>query len=277
MIITNISGGFGNQLFMYACGYAVAKRLGTKLKLDISYLATDNLRDYELDKLNIRYDSMFSVFFCKYYLLKVICRKLVHAWMKCRYNFFYEKQGYTYDDTIKSVPNNTYLYGYWQTEKYFVDCRKDILKMFTPKYALSKGCKDYIQQVSKCQSVAVHVRRGDYVALGNCLGPEYYDRAVETINSQIQNPIFYVFSDDMEYAKEMFVGKQGTYKYVEYKSDNLTLDDFFIMKECRHIIMANSSFSWWAAWLNDYADKIVVCPKEKQWDGDFYPNNWIKL
>ncbi len=277
MIITKISDGFGNQLFMYACGYAVSRHLDTKLMLDTSYLDTNRLRHYELDKLNICYDKMFGVSVCRYYPLKVLCRKIVHAYMKWRYRFLYEKSGVSYDFNTKDIKNNTYLFGYWQSEKYFLSYRDELLKMFTPKYVLSEGCIDYVRQVKACQSVAVHVRRGDYVALGNCLGTEYYDEAIKIINSRITNPVYYIFSDDLSYAKLIFDEKQGTYKYVEYLSDNLSLDDFFIMKECNHIIMANSSFSWWAAWLNNNADKIVICPKIKQWDGDFYPKNWINL
>ena len=277
MIIAKISDGFGNQLFMYACGYAMAKRFNTKLMLDVSYLDTNVLRRYELDKLNIYFNRLFSVSDYKFYPLKVLCRKLVHIWMRCCYHFFYEDKGSGYESNIQHLSNNTYLFGYWQSEKYFLNYRSDLLKMFTPKYKLSDGCRDYIKEVGTCQSVALHVRRGDYVELGNCLDVKYYNEAIEKINSQITNPIYYVFSDDLEYAKQMFAEKVGIYKYVEYKSENQTLDDFFIMKECHHIIMANSSFSWWAAWLNNYMDKIVICPRIKQWDGDFYPKDWIKL
>ena len=277
MIIAKISDGFGNQLFMYACGYTVSKRLHTKLMLDISYLDTNSLRSYELDKLNICFDRKFTVLALKFYPLKVLCRKIAHAYMKLCYKYLYEKSGCGYNDNVRGATNRTYLFGYWQSEKYFSDCRCDLLKMFTPRYELSEGCKYYIEQVRACQSIAIHVRRGDYVALGNCLDTSYYDKAIDIINSQVENPVYYVFSDDLDYAKQIFTHKRGIYKYVEYQSDNLSLDDFFIMKECRHIIMANSSFSWWAAWLKSNADKIVICPKIEQWDGDFYPESWMKL
>ncbi len=276
MIITRISDGFGNQLFMYACGYATSRRLYAKFMLDISYLDTSSLRHYELDKLNICFDGRFTVSACRFYLLKVICRKIVHVYMKLRYKYIYEKSGCGYNN-INNATDGTYLSGYWQSERYFSDYRCDLLKMLTPRYELSAGCKSYIEQVCTCQSVAVHVRRGDYVVLGNCLDTLYYDKAIDIINSQVNNPIYYVFSDDMDYAKHIFAHKDGIYRYVEYESDNLSLDDFFIMKECHHIVMANSSFSWWAAWLNTHEDKIVVCPKRKQWDNDFYPESWQKI
>lgn len=277
MIITKISDGLGNQLFMYACGYALSKRLNTKLKLDISYLDTSPLRTYELNKLNICFDILFTVDPCRYYLLKVFCRKIMHAWMKCRYSLFKEKYEYKFDSDILNIKDNTYLNGYWQSEKYFKSYRNDLLKMFTPKYELSDGCKNYIHWVHNNNSVAIHVRRGDYVALGICIGNEYYDKAITYIEKKIESPVYYVFSDDLYYAKDMFKDKQGIYNYVKYESSNLGLDDFFIMKECDHIIMANSSFSWWAAWLNNNDDKIVVCPKYEQREGDFYPEEWKQI
>lgn len=277
MIITKISDGFGNQLFMYACGYALSKQLRTKLMLDVSYLDTNSLRSYELNKLSIRYDKLFSVQIFRYYLLKVFFRKLVHACMKFFYKPFYERQIFKYDTSILNVKETTYLFGYWQSEKYFKHFRNDLLKMFTPKYELSEECKSYINQVQACNSVAIHVRRGDYVALGICLSRKYYEEAIDLINRRVKEPIFYVFSDDLEFAKQMFEEKQGLFNFVKYRSTNPSLDDFFIMKECNHIIMANSTYSWWAAWLNNNSDKIVVCPKPKQGKDDFYPDEWVKL
>ena len=166
MIATKISDGFGNQLFMYACGYAAAQRLNTKLLLDTSFIDTNKLRCYELDKLNIKYDKRFSTEWLKLYPLKVLYRIIVRGWMLSRYTIFKEKKIYHFDLDYPSIQDNTYLYGYWQTEKYFKDCRKDLLQMFTPNYELSSGCKEYINKAHDCNSVAVHVRRGDYVKIG---------------------------------------------------------------------------------------------------------------
>ena len=278
MIITKISDGFGNQLFMYACGYAAAKRLNTKLTLDISYLDTNTLRKYELNKLNIRYDRSFSTASMKYYPLKVILRKLIHGWMRLRYPIYIEKKQYFYDNEFTKLKNNTYLFGYWQTEKYFRNYRKDLLRLITPKYALSERCKDYINKVQKCNSVAVHIRRGDYIKLGICLDSSYYQKAFSLVEEKNKDIVYFIFSDDKEYARQMFAADvQRQFEYVQYNSSNPTLDDFFIMKACKHIIMANSSFSWWAAWLNDNPDKMVLHPKTKLINSDFYPEEWIAV
>lgn len=276
MIITKISDGFGNQLFMYACGYAASRRLSTKLALDLTYLSTNNLRNYELDKLNIVYDKIFTVDNIRY-PLNIAVRKILHLIIRCQYNLFREKDTYKFDERISNIGENSYLFGYWQTEKYFKDYREDILKIFTPNYELSQTCKLLVEKVKNSNSVAVHVRRGDYVKLGICLNLLYYKNAFAVLNKKFRNLTYFIFSDNVEYAKQMFKDMDGNFEYVENASSNTTLDDFFIMKECKHIIMANSSYSWWAAWLNANPNKIVIYPKDKQSITDFYPKEWIMV
>ena len=277
MIITKISGGFGNQLFMYACGYAAAQRLNTRLILDTSFMDTDSLRSYELDKLNIKFDKRFSTEWLKLYPLKVLYRKIIRGMMITRYTTFKEKKTYHFDPKYLSIKNNTYLYGYWQTEKYFKNYREDLLQMFTPRYELSPDCREYISRVNNCNSVAVHVRRGDYVKIGICLDTSYYFHAFKHLEQRMNNIIYFVFSDDMEYARQMFKNAQQEIVYVQYMPVNPALDDFFIMKACKHIIMANSSFSWWAAWLNNNPNKQVLYPKTSWAGTDFYPEEWTMI
>lgn len=277
MIITKISDGFGNQLFMYACGYTIAKRLSTSLLLDISYLDNSTLRKYELNRLNIKYKFIFTTRKQKYYPLKVVYRKLYHVWLHIKgFHFFKEKQNYIYNPDFEQLKSQTYLYGYWQTEKYFKDYRSDILKMFTPNYPISTGCKEYIKMAEQCYSVAIHVRRGDYVNLGICLDQSYYHKALLKIKEMVKTPQFFIFSDNIEFAKQLFEGGNGDISFVQYSSENSTLEDLFIMKSCKHIIMANSSYSWWAAWLNDNPNKIVIHPNDHQID-DFYPSEWLTV
>lgn len=276
MIITKISDGFGNQLFMYACGYAASRRLSTKLALDLTYLSTNSLRKYELDKLNISYDKIFSVDNIQY-PLNIAVRKILHLIIRCQYKIFREKTAYKYDKRITNIAQNSYLFGYWQTEKYFKEYREDILKMFTPRYNLSQEINSFIDKVRSCNSVAVHVRRGDYVKLGICLDSSYYKNAFTVLNEKFKDLTYFVFSDNVEYAKQMFKDMDGTFEYVENLSSNSTLDDFFVMKECKHIIMANSSYSWWAAWLNNNPQKVAIYPNDKQFMSDFYPKEWIMI
>lgn len=276
MIITKISDGFGNQLFMYACGYAISKRLNKKLFLDITYLDNNNIRSFELDKFNIFYNKLITTRAVKFYVFRVIIRKLIHFFMRSCFSLFKEKYPYVYDNNILKITNNTYIEGYWQCEKYFKDYRVDILNMLTPTFKLSVGCQNYIKRVQKNNSVAIHLRRGDYVNLGLCLDISYYCKAIGKVKNYISNPVFYVFSDDILYAKKIFNEENG-FIFVEYKSENSTIEDLLIMKECKNIIIANSTYSWWAAWLNNNPNKIVIYCKDKRNINDFYPNEWISI
>lgn len=229
-----------------------------------------------MDKLNISYDKIFSVDNIQY-PLNIAVRKILHLIIRCQYKIFREKTAYKYDKRITNIAQNSYLFGYWQTEKYFKEYREDILKMFTPRYNLSQETNSFIDKVRSCNSVAVHVRRGDYVKLGICLDSSYYKNAFTVLNEKFKDLTYFVFSDNVEYAKQMFKDMDGTFEYVENLSSNSTLDDFFVMKECKHIIMANSSYSWWAAWLNNNPQKVAIYPNDKQFMSDFYPKEWIMI
>ena len=123
------------------------------------------------------------------------------------------------------------------------------------------------------------------MGIGCQLNMEYYDQAISMMKSKYpgEKLILYVFSDDIDFCKHYFSEKQHFATediqlcYPQYESDNYTLDDLFLMSHCKHMIMANSSYSWWAAWLNQYKEKTVICPELGMWKGDFYPDDWIKI
>jgi glycosyltransferase family 11 len=277
MIISEFIGGFGNQLFEYACAYAQARRMNTKLVLDSMLLATDTLRNYELDSLSLRYDFVFRIPHKYPYIIKVALRKCFHFLLRIIAKNYKERKAYVFDDKIYALSGNWRLRGYWQSEKYFKDYRDEIVSMFTPTYPMTTSFLKLKKQIESTNSVAVHVRRGDYVALGICLSDVYYREALLRICQKVNDPVFYVFSDDMEYAKQLFaefVSEQVV--PVCYEGHNSTIEDFLLMKSCKHNIMANSSYSWWAAWANVHEDKIVVAPKRENKD-DFYPEEWIQV
>lgn len=262
---------------MYACGYAVAQRVGTRLALDTTVLDTNPIRSFELNKLNIQYEKIFSAGSLRLKCAKVLYRKILHKNILRKYKEYAEKTPYQFQKDILNVTDDTYISGYWQSPKYFSEYREELLKLFTPRYTQSEKALDYIEWVKACNSVAIHIRLGDYKKIGNCLDLSYYKRAIETIQANNPNLIFFVFSDDIPEAKKIFQNMNGEFEFVSYASENLTLDDFFIMKSCKHQIIANSSYSWWAAWLNENTDKIVICPEKGEWKGDFYPDDWIKI
>lgn len=285
MIVTKISDGFGNQLFMYACGYALAKKHKTTLILDINTMASNSMRRYELDSLNIKYEKLLRLGTLSNCTILKIAGKIQSFVFSHTMHFYRGKINVGYDEGINFVENNTYIIGYWQSEKYFAEYREELLKLLTPKKERSNMVNQLYSEMYNCNSVALHVRRGDYVGVGCQLNMEYYDQAISMMKLKYpkEKLVLYVFSDDIEFCKKYFSEKQGVadrgiqLRYPQYESDNYTLEDLFLMSHCKHMIMANSSYSWWAAWLNQNKEKTVICPELGMWKGDFYPSNWIKI
>lgn len=266
MIISTIKDGFGNQLFMYACAYSVAKNSGSKLVIDTSFLATSKLRNYELGRLNIKYDYLFHIPNYIPNFLKILIRKLFQLYIKLIAEKYNERKSYEFDSKVLKLKGSYRLYGYWQSEKYFVQYRKELLDMLIPNYDMTDSFKTMLSKIQNTQSVSIHVRRGDFIALGFCLNDEYYKKAIQYIIERIKNPIFYVFSDDIEYAKKMFSNFDVAIEIINYKSIDSTVEDFLLMKSCKHNIIANSTYSWWGAWANCNPDKIVICPPRESPD-----------
>lgn len=278
IIISVLTGGFGNQLFEYACAYAQARRTNARLIIDATFLSTDSLRDYELGTFNLHYYSKLTIPKRLPYLLKIGIRKIVHTPLRLYSKCYKEKEGYVFDKNVLTLRGKWRLHGYWQSEKYFKDYRKEILEMLTPTYRPTTSFMQLLNQIKSTESISVHVRRGDYVALGICLGDEYYRNALRLMCEKVKDAVFYVFSDNMEYAKELFENTLEGAKviFVVYEAKNSTIEDFLLMKACKHNITANSSYSWWGAWANDNEDKLVICPRRDNKD-DFYPEMWIQI
>ena len=243
MIVSTITDGFGNQLFMYACGYAMARRHKEKLALDTTYLATSNLREYELGGLRVEYDKLYSINKSLPYFLKVVLRKVIHACMFMRFKQYLEKQAWHYDGELLQTTGSCRLRGYWQSEKYFKDYRNEILKMLSPSYEQTASFKELLSKIQNTNSISVHIRRGDYVALGICLSDVYYKAAIRLMSEKVNAPEFYVFSDDIEYAKGLFDGIENTkIHFVKYEARNATIEDFLLMKSCKNFIYGNMYF-----------------------------------
>lgn len=285
-VIVNLAGGFGNQLFCYSFGYALAKRKNAELIIDTSTQDNGLTRSLELMKLNIRFNHRISYkykrgVFERAVLNKIRKRKAIGFTTKI-YN---EINPTIFEDAVFDIQENTYFKGNWQSEKYFINYRDELLEMLTPKEERNVSVRNLCSEMNNCNSVAVHIRRGDYVKIGCQLNMSYYDAAISMIRAKLPEAklVLYIFSDDIDFCKKYFSEKQEfadkgiELRYPQYKSDNYTLDDLFLMSNCKHMIMANSSYSWWAAWLNQNKEKIVICPELGMWKGDFYPDNWIKI
>jgi len=290
MIIVNLIGGLGNQMFQYACGRAVAEHTGQKLKLDITGFKDYKLRKYSLDCFNISAEFATEkeiklykegrLWFINYFSKKILKRELI------KNKRFIKEKHFHFDPTILNLKGNCYLFGYWQSEKYFIDIKDIILKEFTLKRPLSQSAKEYENIILSSQSVSIHVRRGDYVnnpitnSYHGVCDISYYEKAVDIIYKKVENPKFFIFSDDLSWVKENFKFLKNSL-FVELKNAP-DYEEMFLMSRCKHNIIANSSFSWWGAWLNQNPNKIVIAPKEWFKDNsintnDLIPLSWIRI
>ncbi len=278
MTIVKINGGLGNQMFQYAIAKAVSMKTNQVFKLDISAYETYKLFDYRLNIFNID-EKIATKKDIQYFkgqnnLLNKILLKL-----KLKKKIYNEKERTIYDNKVFDK-ENIYLDGYWQNEKYFVDIRDEILRDFSLKKTTIVNVDNYLEKIHNTNSISIHVRRGDYSKHPEIgiLDISYYEKAVEYISRRVENPIYYIFSNDIKWCQENF-------KFIENKifinSTKTEIEDMVLMKNCKHNIVANSSFSWWSAWLNENDNKIVIAPKK--WmainpnNYKWIPSYWIEL
>ena len=290
MIVSQLCGGLGNQMFQYALGYSVARKLRVDLRLDISPLETDPLRDYECDKFNISGKVIDKRELNG--LLEKTNKKNIFS------NFFRSRRppslkivresGFTFDPAILNKEGDLYLIGYWQSEKYFKAYRNDLLSEFQLKDQITEPRQVYLNAIKTATlPISIHVRRGDYVNNPSTLAyhgtctPEWYQRAIDLIASESEQATFFVFSDDPTWCKTNIPHK-GSMIFVEPQKDGHDIQDMMLMSQCHRQITANSSFSWWGAWLNQKMEKRVIVPKK--WFGsaphdtsDLLPADWERL
>ena len=192
-----------------------------------------------------------------------------------------------YHSEFIDLPDNTYLFGYWQSEQYFSGIEDLIRTEFAHKKPPTGRIRDIADNIRRCESVSVHVRRGDYISHpivrqvhGVCT-QEYYMEAIKEVVKSVSRPHFFVFSDDPQWVRE-HLRTDYPVTYVTYNSAGDASEDLRLMSLCRHNIIANSSFSWWGAWLNENKEKIVITPRfwfldRDRQNRDLLPAKWKKL
>ena len=251
------------------------------LKLDLTIFETYNLHNgYRLDQFSIHADIATENEIIN---LKggnnVLFSALRKAGLFKRKSYFKEKRSSYFDSSVfkKSF---IYLDGYWQNELYFSNIRELLLRELSPINSMNDlGCA-YLESIKKSNSVSLHVRRGDYLNLKNIgvLDVDYYMKAVEYIRKNVEKPTFFIFSDDLDWCKKS-LGFMGGCTYVDRTQTEI--DDLKLMSFCRHNIIANSSFSWWGAWLNQNPKKTVIAPKgwllNDPGSSDVILSDWIKF
>ena len=291
MIITNIIGGLGNQMFQYAAGRARSLNLSVPLKLDTRDFSGYQLHQgFELNRVfNCNAEIAAGIDLAKtldWQRSKFAQRFLRRPQFKClRHKSYVVEPHFNYWSGISQLKDNIYLDGYWQSEQYFIEFADKIRTEFTFKLPVSLKNKEISTQISNINAVSLHIRRGDYVSnaknayIGTC-SLDYYRAAIAKINSIVDKPIFYVFSDDFNWAKNNLILDSKSV-FISHNTGKESYNDMRLISLCKHHIIANSSFSWWGAWLNRNAEKIVIAPK--QWfagdmnDVDLVPSNWLKM
>jgi len=302
MIVIKIQAGLGNQLFQYATARALSLKLNTELKVDITfYNEAKNRNAYRLDKFNLPISVANET-----EIQSIKNRTNIPFLFKVLKSFGikvspYYKKTHIFDGTINSMrilSNNTfhnyYLDGWFGNEKYFIEFSDIIKSDILSNLELKISNQSLIKNIKENNSVAVHIRRGDYLTNNyfHVLPKEYYIKAINVISRKIKNPVFYFFSNDPDWVKKEFSNITNA-KFIEHNSvadtdfsTNGDIADLVLIKECRHQIIANSTFSWWGAWLNQNPTKIVIAPKkwfdnlqaQKEYESsDFIPKEWIKI
>ena len=290
MITVRAKGGLGNQLFQYAAGYSLAKRLGQEVSIDISFFPKQTLRGYKHDKLNLDKTSFDEKRSKKFNVLKN--NYLNKALRKINKSVIYLGKSSIYllecrSELVKAFPEisaeNVYLDGYYQSEQYFVKYKEELIRQFTPNYSSEAEYKATLADIEGYEAVAVHVRRGDFLSAQNdpnpnhyLLGEQYYHNALRYVTEHLKNPVFFWFSDDIDWVKKNF-GEKDNFRFVSLHTKHADIDEMMLMKNCKHIIAANSTFSWWASWLNVHEDAMHICPARRYGNLYMIPDGWIKI
>ncbi len=278
MLVLKFNGGLGNQMFQFAL-YKKLESLGRQVRADLrDFVDKSERRNFYLEKLGIRLevadDAQLRKYAPDYNKVNLVKNKL--GLMKK----VIDEPTYVFKGDVLRA-EDAFVDGYWQCPKYFDDLRNDIVDdVCFP--ALPENQEEVRNKMIAENSVTVHVRLGDYLKFSEKYGgictKEYYLKAFDFIESRIHNPVYYGFSDDISLAKEMFSDRNIA--WLDLNSEEDACNDLYLMSSCRHNIIANSSFSWWGAYLGRNEDKIVIAPSK--WINsdvkcDIWCADWIKL
>jgi len=286
MIVTRIRGGLGNQMFQYAYGLYLAQQNNTELVLECSSLDRDPLRNFVLDRWKIAERQT-----TKAESKQMPSRYEVMGWL----NFLHGKQPlkriserpFGFHPKFLTVGDNIFLAGYWQSEQFFPKLREQLQSIFQPAKPIRKQSVDVIRKMENSNSVSLHIRRGDYVQSAGSTAAlqvcplSYYQASIAELLSRHEDLKIFVFSDDHQWCSQNLQFDCPTV-YVDHNDSNQSHEDMWLMTRCNHHIVANSSFSWWGAWLKLDEWGEVFAPQ--QWFSDLHldassivPDHWHKV
>ena len=268
MIIVRVTGGLGNQMFQYAM-YKSLEKKGKLVKLDSKsfYETKKEHNGYELERIfDIKPNKPTKEDLEKFDENNISTLFKIKRKLFGDKKFVYDTKEYVFNKDLYKL-KNSYLNGYWQSIKYFEGIENDIKKDFRFKNQLDNKNLEILNEIENSNSISIHIRRGDYMSPENynmygCIAtPTYYKKAIKVIEEKVENPTFFVFSNDMDWVKKNIQINSRVF-YIDINSGNGSYKDMQLMSNCKHNIIANSSFSWWGAWLNENKNKIVIAPKK---------------
>jgi hypothetical protein len=291
-VVIRLVGGLGNQLFQYATARAVAARNNTELVLDLSWFSTVADRAYALAPFAINARILQEGPSMQTSKAQSLWNRMVHRLVrqsglkKSGRPLFAERHFY-FDPAVLDVRTPIYLDGYFQSERYFSDCADLIKEELRVVATPARQAQEMLEKIGSSEAVCLHVRRGDYVANaitqafhGSC-SLDYYRKGFGVATEGMRNPVVFVFSDEPLWVRENLKLEAPTV-VVDIHGPNQAHEDLRLMAACRNFVIANSSFSWWAAWLGEHSSKKVVAPQRwfaaaKNDTRDLLPADWVRI
>jgi len=264
-VVVGLSGGLGNQMFQYAAGRSLAVRLGVPLMLDLSWFAGLPERQFALAPFRIEavHRSQCSLLFPRY---RALTSRLSRRWLPRIMDVpVWREPHFHYSTEFAALSGPVYLEGYWQSERYFREIRSRLLREFALQEPLPPACAKLLEEIRGCDAICVHVRRGDYIrnpaaakVHGTCT-VDYYRAGVGELCQGLAQPHCFVFSDDSAWVRAS-LSFDCPMTVVDVNGPDDAHLDLALMSACHHFLIANSSLSWWGAWLGNQAGKTVIAP-----------------
>lgn len=293
MIIIKLQGGLGNQMFQYAIACILANKKNAPILIDSYFFnQTERREGFTPRKFEL---SIFSNSYVQASTPNLVCFQQLSFIDKIKkkiglnYPKIYSESSFGFDENLVVLNSPLYLKGYFQSYKYFRGYENLIKNIFAfPIDKLDSDNKKLLLEIKDENSISIHIRRGDYVNdkkikdfHSNC-SLDYYLEAIALMSSKVNDVKLFFFSDDGEWVKEQFQNLSFSKTFIDHNKGDNSWKDMYLMSSCNHNIIANSSFSWWAAWLNEHLDKMVIAPKKWFADAeintnDLIPKEWIRL
>lgn len=286
-VVVALSGGLGNQLFQYAAGRSLSLSLKCELALDLSWFLGGHNRKYGLDNFELPIKLLNSASRLPFGI-KAFGAKISKKFFSSRFGLpVYREPYFHYNPSFQSINSPIVLDGYFQSERYFLGCEVQIHRDLNFSGTFPEKCLPVYKKIQECDAIAVHVRRGDYltrkqnVAIYHSLSIEYYIDAVNELAKRLKNPRCFIFSDDIPWVRDhLRFGIPA--EVVDVNSGDEAYWDLRLMSSCKHFVIANSSLSWWGAWLGKDPLKQVIAPRK--WfrsdvrnTSDLIPPDWMRL